>query len=203
MRLWPFRKKRKVVEPVVERVGERDLAQMAQRGELARSVTTPPPAPRASADRVRATVAQMPGRPLGSSGGTTARRDAAPARQTAAAVLFLDGAQRVTVSGGGLIGRDPASAHPDGGYAHMIALEDPERLLSRTHLEFGFGAEGSLWVLDTASANGVELQRPGFPAAMLVPSQRTTVQPGDTVVFGGHTLRAEPAVGLVSETPLG
>ncbi|MBF4603654.1 FHA domain-containing protein [Curtobacterium sp. VKM Ac-2884] len=202
MRIWPFRKRRKPVEPVVERVTVDDLARMAQRGELARAVVTPPPAPRASADRVRATVAQLPGRPLGSAGGT-ARRDAAPARQTAAAVLVLDDHQRVTVSGGGLIGRDPASAHPDGGYAHMIALEDPDKLLSRTHLEFGFGAEGSLWVLDTASANGVELQRPGFPATIVPPAQRTVVQPGDVVVFGGHTLRAEPQTALVGEAPLG
>ncbi|OIH98090.1 MULTISPECIES: FHA domain-containing protein [unclassified Curtobacterium] len=200
MRLWPFRRRRKPVEPVVERVTADDLARMAHQGELARAVVTPPPAPRASADRVRSTVAQLPGRPLGGSGVAT---QAAPARQRAAAVLVLDDEQRVTVSGGGLVGRDPASAHPDGGYAHVIALEDPERLLSRTHLEFGFGAEGSFWVLDAASANGVELHRPGHQAATLVPSQRTTVQPGDTVVFGGHTLRAEPAVGLVDEGPLG
>ncbi|QQD75932.1 FHA domain-containing protein [Curtobacterium sp. YC1] len=202
MRIWPFRKRRKPVEPVVERVTADDLTRMGQRGELARAVVTPPPAPRASADRVRATVAQLPGRPLGGAG-AGARTTAAPARQTAAAVLVLDGVQRVTVSGGGLIGRDPASAHPGGGYGHVIALEDPEKLLSRTHLEFGFGAEGTLWVLDAASANGVELQRPGHPAAVLVPSQRTTVHPGDTVVFGGHTLRTEPAVGLVGESPLG
>ncbi|MBT2501874.1 FHA domain-containing protein [Curtobacterium sp. ISL-83] len=195
MRLWPFRRRR-VAEPVVERVTAEDLAHMARRGELARSVVTPPPAPRASSDRVRATVAQLPGRPLGG----TVTGHAPPARQTAAAVLLLDDQRRVTVTGPGLIGRDPASTHPDVGYAHVIALEDPDRLLSRTHLEFGFGAEGSFWVLDAASANGVELHRPGFPATMLAPTQRTVVQPGDTVVFGGHTLRAEPATGLVAES---
>lgn len=201
MRIWPFRRRRRrAPEPVVERVTEADLARMAERGELARAVVTPPPAPRASADRVRATVAQLPGRPLG---GASVGRDAGPARQRAGAVLVLDDEQRVTVSGTGLIGRDPASAHPDGGHDHVIALDDPERLLSRTHLEFGFGAEGSFWVLDAGSANGAELRRPGYPATMLVPAQRTVVQPGDTVLFGGHTLRAEPVVGLVDEAPLG
>ncbi|MGN8049441.1 FHA domain-containing protein [Curtobacterium sp. 22159] len=200
MRIWPFRRRgRRTPEPVVERVTEADLARMAERGELARAVVTPPPAPRASADRVRATVAQLPGRPFG---GAAAGRDAGPARQRAGAVLVLDD-RRVTVTGSGLIGRDPASAHPDGGHDHVIALEDPERLLSRTHLEFGFGAEGSFWVLDAGSANGAELRRPGYPATMLVPAQRTVVRPGDTVVFGGHTLRAEPVVGLEDEAPLG
>lgn len=200
MRIWPFRRRRKPAEPVVEHVTEADLARMAERGELARVVTTPPPAPRASADRVRATVAQLPGRPLG---GAAVGRGGAPARQRPGAVLVLDDERRVTVSGSGLIGRDPASTHPGGAHDHVIALDDPERLLSRTHLEFGFGAEGSFWVLDAGSANGAELRRPGFPAVMLAPAQRTVVAPGDTVVFGGHTLRAEPVVGLVDEVPLG
>lgn len=201
MRIWPFRRRRRrPAEPVVEHVTDADLARMADRGELARAVLTPPPAPRASADRVRATVARLPERPLG---GVAAGRDAGPARQRAGAVLVLDDEQRVTVSGTGLIGRDPASAHPDGGHDHVIALADPERLLSRTHLEFGFGAEGSFWVLDAGSANGVELRRPGVPTTVLAPAQRTVVAPGDTVVFGGHTLRAEPVVGLVDEAPRG
>lgn len=58
-------------------------------------------------------------------------------------------------------------------------------------------------MLDTASANGVELRRPGFPATMVPPAQRTVVQPGDVVVFGGHTLRAEPRTALVGDAPLG
>lgn len=193
MRLWPFRRRRRSVEPVVERVSAADVARMAERGELARSVVTPPPAPRAAADRVRATVAQLPGRPFG---GSAAHAADAPARQTAAAELLIDGTQRTTVSGHGVIGRDPASTDPDNGYQHVIALDDPERLLSRTHLEFGFGAEGSFWVLDAASANGVELRRPGFPATMVPPAQRTVVQPGDTVLFGGHTLQIEPRTAL-------
>lgn len=200
MRIWPFgRRRKKPVAARIEHVGPAELSRMAQEGTLARAVVTPPPAPRASADRVRATVAQLPERPLGGAG---ARSSQAPDRQTAAAVLVLDETQRVTVTGSGLIGRDPASTHPDGGYAHMIALDDPDKLLSRTHLEFGFGAEGSLWVLDAGSANGVELRRPGFPGTMLPQGQRTVVGPTDTVVLGGHTLRAEAVTALVSESPL-
>jgi hypothetical protein len=192
VRLWPFRRRRRPAEPVVERVTATDLARM----DLARAVVTPPPAPRASADRVRATVAALPVRSRASVGD---RASAAPSRQTAAAVFVVDEERRVTVSGTGLVGRDPASQHPDSGYAHMIALDDPDRLLSRTHLEFGFGAEGTLWVVDTDSANGVELRRPGFPPTMLVPGQRTVVQPTDSLVLGGHTLRAEPVTALVTE----
>jgi hypothetical protein len=200
VRLWPFRRRQKAAAP--ERVTAADLDRLAAAGTLARVVVTPPPAPRASADRVRESLAVLPVRPLGSTS-VAASGAAAPARQSAAAVLVLDNARRVTVSGPGLVGRDPASAAPTPEYRHVIALDDPDKTLSRTHLEFGFGGDATFWVMDADSANGVELRRPGFPATMLVPRQRTVVSPNDVVVFGGHELRAEPTIALVTETPLG
>lgn len=206
-----FRRRRKAVVVTPERVTAEDLGRMAADGRLARTVETPPPAPRASADRVRETLAVLPVRPLGAG---SARASNGPDRQVAAAVLLIDDEQRVTVTGPGLIGRDPSSsaaaagagagagAGAPSGFAHVIALADEAKLLSRTHLEFGFGADGALWVLDTDSANGVELRRPGYPPTMLPPRQRTVVQPDDVVGFGGHVLRIEPATGFIAEGTL-
>ncbi|PZE28040.1 FHA domain-containing protein [Curtobacterium sp. MCBD17_028] len=196
-----FRRRRRPVTVVPERVAPDDVTRMAADGRLARVVTTPPPAPRASAGRVRDLLAVLPERPLGHTAATDAT---APARPAAAVVLVLDDDRRVLVRGPGVLGRDPSlhAAGIDDDTAHRITLDDPDRLLSRTHLAFGFGAEGSFWVLDADSANGAELHRPGFPSTMLSRGQRTTIRPDDVVVFGGHVLRTEPATALVPETPL-
>lgn len=72
--------------------------------------------------------------------------------------LSFASGQHAIVTGNGLIGRQPL---PDPGEAfrHILAVADPSRSLSKTHLEFGFD-EGGLWVRDRWSANGSVLVIP-------------------------------------------
>jgi predicted component of type VI protein secretion system len=96
--------------------------------------------------------------------------------------LVFDTGERVLVQGGGLIGRDPA-AREESGLAHLIAIQDPDRSVSKTHVEFGL-TDGALWVKDHGSTNGSTLTRPGGTPFDLKPGQQMGVDVGDVVTFG-------------------
>lgn len=173
-----------------------DLAQLLAEADRAPVVITPPPAPRASPARTGAPLTIAPDARLGAVGLPAAEP---PTRRAVGATLVLDEGQRVSVDGPGTIGRDPIA--PESGTA--IALDDSGRTLSRTHLEFGFNDTGMLWILDRDSGNGVDLHHPGAGPVRLTPGQRTVVAQGDVVRFGDHSLRIEPTVALVPESPIG
>ncbi|MGN8553506.1 UNVERIFIED_CONTAM: RDD family protein [Microbacterium sp. SLM126] len=105
-------------------------------------------------------------------------------RRAQAMVRFDDGSVvRVPVLG--LIGRDPEGAAGESPDA-LVRLEDPERLMSKTHASFGQDAEG-VWVGDRGSRNGTQLLSPGGDVVDVPPGERMRVPVGWTVQVGGRT----------------
>ncbi len=96
-------------------------------------------------------------------------------------LLFSNG-DSITVSSGGLLGRNPVAATGDTG-DHLIIVTDPDRTVSKTHLEFGIEA-GSFWVCDRFSGNGTTVHEVGRPARRLVPGRRYRVERGTLVGIG-------------------
>lgn len=71
---------------------------------------------------------------------------------TAWSLVDIDGT-KFPLAAQNVLGRKPKSG-PDG--AQFIALSDPERVLSRTHLLLEV-EDGQLWVTDLKSTNGTEI----------------------------------------------
>ena len=117
---------------------------------------------------------------------------AAPAsglRRAQAMVRFDDGSVvRVPVLG--LIGRDPEGAAGEAPDA-LVRLEDPQRLMSKTHASFGQDAEG-VWVGDRGSRNGTQLLSPGGDVVDVPAGERVRVPVGWTVQVGGRTFELVP-----------
>lgn len=110
-------------------------------------------------------------------------------RRAQAMVRFDDGSVvRVPVLG--LIGRDPeasAGETPDA----LVRLEDPQRLMSKTHASFGQDAEG-VWVGDRGSRNGTQLVSPGGDVVDVPAGERMRMPVGWTVQVGGRTFELVP-----------
>lgn len=103
-------------------------------------------------------------------------------RRAQAMVRFDDGSVvRVPVLG--LIGRDPEPAAGEQVDA-LVRLEDPERLLSKTHAAFGQDAEG-VWIADRGSRNGTQLVSPGGDVVDV--GARAVVPVGWSVQVGGRS----------------
>ncbi len=100
--------------------------------------------------------------------------------------LRFDTGEAVDVTSDGLVGRNPTAEE---GTGHVIAIDDPDRSISRVHLAFGPEPGGRLWVLDRGSTNGTVLVRPDGSSAVLPPATRAVVEPGWTVRFGRRSLR--------------
>ncbi|WP_214468492.1 RDD family protein [Microbacterium flavescens] len=117
---------------------------------------------------------------------------AAPAaglRRAQAMVRFDDGSVvRVPVLG--LIGRDPEPAAGETADA-VVRLDDPQRLMSKTHAAFGQDAEG-VWVGDRGSRNGTQLLSPGGDVVDVPAGERMRVPVGWTVQIGGRTFELVP-----------
>jgi hypothetical protein len=104
-------------------------------------------------------------------------------RRAQAMVRFDDGSVvRVPVLG--LIGRDPEPAAGESPDA-LVRLEDPQRLMSKTHAAFGQDAEG-VWVGDRGSRNGTQLLSPGGDVVDVPAGERLRVPVGWTVQVGGR-----------------
>ena len=116
----------------------------------------------------------------------------APARraETVGFLLSFDNGQSFTVHGSGLVGRKPQSA-PGEQHDDLLAVDDENRSLSKTHLEFGIDA-GGFWVTDRGSTNGTSvLTAHGEPLDVLV-GVRIHV-PGDgSVRVGRRQFTARP-----------
>jgi pSer/pThr/pTyr-binding forkhead associated (FHA) protein len=97
-------------------------------------------------------------------------------------VLVLDNGNEIQVTGYGILGRDPQPR--DGATPrHVIALDDPDKSVSKTHLEFGVDS-GRLWIADLYSTNGTRVFTRFGGVNELSPGGRTTVEGGETVQFG-------------------
>lgn len=110
-------------------------------------------------------------------------------RRAQAMVRFDDGSVvRVPVLG--LIGRDPEAAAGESPDA-LVRLEDPQRLMSKTHAAFGQDTDG-VWVGDRGSRNGTQLLSPGGDVVDVPVGERMRVPVGWTVQVGGRTFELVP-----------
>jgi S-adenosylhomocysteine hydrolase len=98
-------------------------------------------------------------------------------------LVFEDGST-VIVPGFGLIGRMPEAA-PGQSADVLLTLEDPQRLLSKTHLAFGSEA-GAVWVADQGSSNGTVVVAPSGAETPLAGGVHVTIEPGTVVRVGGR-----------------
>ena len=78
--------------------------------------------------------------------------------QTTGLRLLFDTGEQIDVTGDGLVGRNPG---PEPSADHVVAIDDPERSISKVHLAFGLEADGRLWVMDRGSTNGHGRRRSG------------------------------------------
>lgn len=96
--------------------------------------------------------------------------------------LKFSNGDTISVTSGGLLGRNPTAATGDTG-EHLIIVTDPDRTVSKTHLEFGI-EEGSFWVCDRFSGNGTTVHEQGRPSRRLVPGRRYRIERGTLVGIG-------------------
>jgi uncharacterized RDD family membrane protein YckC len=84
-----------------------------------------------------------------------------------------------------LIGRNPA-AHPGEQVRQILAVQDPGRSISKTHLHLLSDRDG-IWVTDRNSTNGSAVTTPDGVRTPLQAGQPAYVRPGSTVHFGDRT----------------
>ena len=104
-----------------------------------------------------------------------------PARGDAFILQFSTG-ENLTVSGTGLIGRNPL-AEPGEYFDSLVSIVDPGKSVSKTHLEFGQDG-GQFWISDRYSANGTVVREPDRPARRAEAGKRYRVVRGTRVDTG-------------------
>jgi uncharacterized RDD family membrane protein YckC len=98
-------------------------------------------------------------------------------------LVFEDGST-VPVPAFGLVGRLPEAGAGQRADV-LLTLEDPQRLLSKTHLAFGADADG-VWVADQGSSNGTVVVAPSGVESAIEAGARTALEPGTVVRVGGR-----------------
>jgi hypothetical protein len=73
-------------------------------------------------------------------------------------VLQFSTGDSATVTGSGLVGRNPV-AQPGEAFDQTVVILDPGKSVSKTHLEFG-QTNGVFWVSDRFSGNGTIIRQP-------------------------------------------
>lgn len=68
----------------------------------------------------------------------------------------------------------------------LVAVHDPTRTVSKTHLEFG-QADGVFWVMDRFSANGTAVVSADGERTRCEPWRRHPVERGGRVELGDQT----------------
>ena len=97
-------------------------------------------------------------------------------------VLQFSTGESVSVSGTGLIGRNPV-AEPGEYFDTLVAVIDPGRSVSKTHLEFGQD-DTSFWVSDRYSGNGTVVREPDREPRRCEAGKRYRVARGARVEIG-------------------
>jgi hypothetical protein len=97
-------------------------------------------------------------------------------------VLQFSTGESVTVFGSGLLGRNP-SPQPGEYFDQLVAISDPGKSVSKTHLEFGQEA-GSFWVSDRYSGNGSVVREPESGPRRLTAGKRYRIVRGTRVDIG-------------------
>lgn len=97
-------------------------------------------------------------------------------------VLQFSTGENVTVRGAGLVGRNPV-AQPGEFVDQLVAVFDPTRSVSKTHLEFGQEG-GRFWVSDRFSTNGTVVRQPDADPRRCDPGKRYFIARGTRVDIG-------------------
>lgn len=97
-------------------------------------------------------------------------------------VLQFSTGESVTVSGTGLIGRNPVP-EPGEYFDQLVSIVDPGKSVSKTHLEFGQAA-GKFWVSDRYSGNGTVVREPDSTPRRCDPGKRYRIVRGTRVTIG-------------------
>jgi hypothetical protein len=97
-------------------------------------------------------------------------------------VLQFSTGESVTVFGTGLLGRNPMP-QPSEYFDQLVAISDPGKSVSKTHLEFG-QESGSFWVSDRYSGNGSVVREPEMPPRRLIAGKRYRIVRGTRVDIG-------------------
>jgi len=97
-------------------------------------------------------------------------------------VLQFSTGESVTVSGVGLIGRNPAS-QPGEFVDQLVTIFDAGKSVSKTHLEFGQDS-GRFWVSDRYSTNGSTIRQPDQEPKRCEPGRRYFIARGTRVDIG-------------------
>ncbi|MGO4238418.1 RDD family protein [Pseudarthrobacter sp. YAF2] len=84
-----------------------------------------------------------------------------------------------------LVGRNPVG-QPGEQHAQLLAVDDPGRSISKTHLHLLTDGAG-IWVTDRQSTNGSAVTTPDGLRTPLAPGVPTFVTPGSSVHFGDRT----------------
>ncbi|WP_448062072.1 RDD family protein [Cellulomonas hominis] len=114
---------------------------------------------------------------------------AAPAPAPSRLRLVFDTGEVVDVEGAGLVGRNPQPG-PGVDVAHTVAIADPERSVSKVHLEFAPDGDG-LVVVDRGSTNGTVVVDPQGRGRSLAPGVRARLEVGWLVLFGDRSFLIE------------
>lgn len=97
-------------------------------------------------------------------------------------VLQFSTGESHTVFGTGLIGRNPV-AEPGEYFDQRIAIADPGKSVSKTHLEFG-QSSGQFWVSDRYSGNGTIVRQPDATPLRCDAGKRYIVARGARIDMG-------------------
>jgi len=97
-------------------------------------------------------------------------------------VLQFSTGESITVSGAGLVGRNPSS-QPGEYVDQLVTIFDAGKSVSKTHLEFGQDS-GRFWVSDRYSTNGSTVRQPDADPRRCEPGRRYFVARGTRVDIG-------------------
>jgi predicted nucleic acid-binding Zn ribbon protein len=97
-------------------------------------------------------------------------------------VLQFSTGENVTVTGAGLVGRNPV-AQPGEFVDQLVSVFDPSKSISKTHLEFG-QESGRFWVSDRFSTNGSVVRQPDADPKRCDPGKRYFIARGSRVDVG-------------------
>jgi uncharacterized RDD family membrane protein YckC len=115
----------------------------------------------------------------------TQLRGAQPPAPLAVLRIRLDDGRDFELDRTVLIGRNPA-AHSGEQVTQILAIQDPGRSISKTHLHLLSDRDG-IWVTDRNSTNGSAVTTPDGIRTPLQAGQPAYVRPGSTVHFGDRT----------------
>lgn len=96
--------------------------------------------------------------------------------------LIAEGVGEVDLSTAIVVGRDPSLSAVDAS-ARLVRLADAT--VSKTHALIERDDDGTIWITDLHSSNGVEVV--GDTAWRTEPGKRSALTPGQAVVLGDHT----------------